>query len=141
MFARIIVTLIITSFTLLMAMTRGKKNEKVRRREGWSEAKAGAKRQLRLNILHILHNVLSLSLRSYHPLLSQSTVTVYLIGCGLPKKSMGWFHLTQLLTMEKVVVKGIVEPYFEGVCMDVPEEWKTFKKEMEGRGITFYKGK
>jgi len=69
----------------------------------------------------------------------KSTVTVYLIGCGLPKKSMGWFHLTQLLTMEKVVVKGIVEPYFEGVCMDVPEEWKTFKKEMEGRGITFYK--
>jgi hypothetical protein len=30
----------------------------------------------------------------------EGTLDVVVVGCGLPKKGMGWFHLTQLLEME-----------------------------------------
>ena len=36
-------------------------------------------------------------------------VNVVLVGCGMPKKSMGWYHLTQLLKMKNVNVIAVVE--------------------------------
>lgn len=37
---------------------------------------------------------------------------VVVVGCGIPKRGMGWYHLTQLLDMPKVNVRGVVEPFF-----------------------------
>ncbi|GMH60561.1 hypothetical protein TrRE_jg13552 [Triparma retinervis] len=68
-------------------------------------------------------------------------VKVVLVGCGMPKKSMGWYHLMQLLEMKDqgVDVVGIVEPFFCGICKDVPGEFTKFRIEMEkDHGITFY---
>lgn len=39
-------------------------------------------------------------------------VDVVVVGCGIPKRGMGWYHLTQLLDMPKVNVRGVVEPFF-----------------------------
>uniref|UniRef100_A0A7S3VEF7 Gfo/Idh/MocA-like oxidoreductase N-terminal domain-containing protein n=1 Tax=Chaetoceros debilis TaxID=122233 RepID=A0A7S3VEF7_9STRA len=40
------------------------------------------------------------------------TLDVVLVGCGMPKRGMGWYHLTQLLEMENANVIGMVEPFF-----------------------------
>ena len=37
---------------------------------------------------------------------------VVIVGCGLPKKGIGWFHLMQLLQMPNVNVRAVVEPYY-----------------------------
>lgn len=66
---------------------------------------------------------------------------VVLVGCGMPKKSMGWYHLTQLMKMKDdgVDVVAVVEPFFCGICSDVPGEFTKFRIEMEREhGITFY---
>jgi len=47
-------------------------------------------------------------------------LSVSLVCCGEPKKSMGWFHLTQLLEHESVEVAAVVEPYFLGVGKGKP---------------------
>ena len=52
---------------------------------------------------------------------SKKVVKVVLVGCGMPKKSMGWYHLTQLLKMKDVEVLAVVEPFFCGICKDVPQ--------------------
>lgn len=41
-------------------------------------------------------------------------VFVVCVGCGEPKKSMGWYHLTHLLRNPAVVVRAVVEPWFLG---------------------------
>ena len=53
-------------------------------------------------------------------------VDVVVVGMGMPKKGMGWYHLTQFLTDEKlsqnVNVLGVVEPFFlnPALCKSVP---------------------
>jgi len=66
-------------------------------------------------------------------------VNVVLVGCGMPKKSMGWYHLTQLLKMPRARVTDVVEPFFLGVCSDVPERFTSFMSDLQSRGIKFHK--
>ena len=42
----------------------------------------------------------------------KDTIDVVVVGCGLPKKGMGWFHLIQLLEMPDVNVRAVVEPFY-----------------------------
>lgn len=53
------------------------------------------------------------------------TLDVVIVGCGLPKRGMGWYHLTQLLEMEDVTVAGVVEPFFQNkkLCTSPPPAW------------------
>jgi len=37
---------------------------------------------------------------------------VVVVGCGLPKANIGWFHLMQLLQMPNVQIRAVVEPYY-----------------------------
>ncbi|GMI17418.1 hypothetical protein TrLO_g12017 [Triparma laevis f. longispina] len=68
------------------------------------------------------------------------TVNVVLVGCGMPKKSMGWYHLTQLLSMPNVNVLAVVEPFFLGVCTDVPPQFSTFMEDLsKNKNIKFVK--
>ena len=39
---------------------------------------------------------------------------VWVVGCGEPKKSMGWFHFTQLVADARVRVTAVVEPFLLG---------------------------
>ena len=52
--------------------------------------------------------------------LPQEPLEVILVCCGEPKKSMGWFHLTQLLTRTDVLVSAVVEPWFLGKGCKAP---------------------
>ncbi len=63
---------------------------------------------------------------------------VVVVGCGLPKKGMGWFHLNQLLEMPNANVTAIVEPFFlnQKLCSNPPESFKALVKDLEKLGIT-----
>jgi predicted dehydrogenase len=41
-------------------------------------------------------------------------VSVICVGCGEPKKAMGWYHLTQLLDESRAKVISVVEPWYLG---------------------------
>jgi len=43
-----------------------------------------------------------------------SAVRTIVVGCGEPKKSMGWFHLQQLAVNPKAELLAVVEPWFLG---------------------------
>jgi len=45
-----------------------------------------------------------------------------IVGCGVPKRGMGWYHATQLLKGEisSGRLSGIIEPYFLGPGKDSP---------------------
>ena len=53
--------------------------------------------------------------------MSASTETV-IIGCGCPKRGMGWFHALQLLNDEcpSTELTHVVEPWFLGAGADSP---------------------
>lgn len=59
---------------------------------------------------------------------TSGTLDVVLVGCGLPKRGMGWYHLTQLLDMKNVNVVGVVEPFFmnPNLCKSPPASWTEF---------------
>ena len=40
-----------------------------------------------------------------------SAVRTIVVGCGEPKKSMGWFHLQQLAVNPKAELLAVVEPW------------------------------
>jgi len=67
--------------------------------------------------------------------LKSKKVDIILIGMGLPKKGMGWYHLLQLLNeeglKEYVDVKGVVEPFFlnSDLCKSVPASFTDFVDE------------
>jgi len=42
----------------------------------------------------------------------KDTIDVVVVGCGLPKRGMGWYHLIQLLDMPSVNVRAVVEPFY-----------------------------
>ena len=68
---------------------------------------------------------------------SSDKVDVVVIGCGLPKKSMGWYHLEQLLTMPSVKVKAVVEPFYLSVNpADVPQTFASMVNSLKN-DITF----
>jgi len=53
------------------------------------------------------------------------TLDVVVVGCGLPKRGMGWYHLIQLLENEDVTVAGVIEPFFcnAKLCATPPPSW------------------
>jgi len=70
---------------------------------------------------------------------SKGTVDVVVVGCGLPKKSMGWYHTVQLLEMTNVNVLAIVEPFFmnRDLCKDIPASFMTFLTDTSAKGVMF----
>jgi predicted dehydrogenase len=66
------------------------------------------------------------------------TVSIVLVGCGAPLKSMGWYHAIQLLALEDDVNGGrleyVVEPWFMsevGKASPGGVEFHAFKHELE----------
>jgi predicted dehydrogenase len=68
---------------------------------------------------------------------SDDTVDVIVIGCGLPKKGLGWFHITQLLTMERVNILAVVEPFYMSseLCPSPPDSWKELMASLSDIGV------
>ena len=75
---------------------------------------------------------------------STATVDVVLVGCGVPKRGMGWYHAKQMLEglVPSAQLTTVVEPYFMGAGAESPPglvfgEWA---KEMEAEhGTKFVK--
>lgn len=69
----------------------------------------------------------------------EGTLDVVLVGSGLPKKGMGWYHLTQLLEMKNVNVKAVVEPFFlnQHLCPNPPASFTEFVRETTDKGVKF----
>ena len=66
-----------------------------------------------------------------------SKLDVVLVCCGEPKKSMGWFHLTQLLADERVTVSAVVEPWFLGPGAEKPGADKFAELRASTEGVLF----
>jgi predicted dehydrogenase len=68
---------------------------------------------------------------------AEGTVDVIIVGCGLPKKGMGWYHLTQLLDMPTANLRAVVEPFFlnPDLCKDPPKSWINFVEELQAKGV------
>mmetsp|Transcript_25357 Transcript_25357/g.53573 ORF Transcript_25357/g.53573 Transcript_25357/m.53573 type:complete len:365 (-) Transcript_25357:66-1160(-) len=74
-----------------------------------------------------------------------SEVSVVLVGCGAPLKSMGWYHATQILHDDYKIAARldfIVEPWFmseAGKSSPGAAEFANFKKELEStNGVKFF---
>lgn len=67
-------------------------------------------------------------------------VDFVVVGCGCPKKSMGWYHLTQLFEMPRARVVAVVEPWYMGAGSGAPgfEEFAKFKEELEAKGVSVF---
>eukprot|EP00814_Leptocylindrus_danicus_P006957 CAMPEP_0116010920 /NCGR_PEP_ID=MMETSP0321-20121206/4271_1 /TAXON_ID=163516 /ORGANISM="Leptocylindrus danicus var. danicus, Strain B650" /LENGTH=459 /DNA_ID=CAMNT_0003480077 /DNA_START=65 /DNA_END=1444 /DNA_ORIENTATION=+ len=67
------------------------------------------------------------------------TADVLVVGMGLPKKGMGWYHLSQLLEMPQANVIGVVEPFFlnPDLCKSPPQEFTDFVE--ASSAVPFYK--
>lgn len=71
-------------------------------------------------------------------------VDMVIVGCGVPKRGMGWYHCTQLLKNEidSGYLSAIVEPYFLGPGKDTPpgKQFGEFVEEVtkSGAGVAFY---
>eukprot|EP00316_Scyphosphaera_apsteinii_P021067 CAMPEP_0119309510 /NCGR_PEP_ID=MMETSP1333-20130426/15807_1 /TAXON_ID=418940 /ORGANISM="Scyphosphaera apsteinii, Strain RCC1455" /LENGTH=370 /DNA_ID=CAMNT_0007313499 /DNA_START=122 /DNA_END=1234 /DNA_ORIENTATION=- len=68
-----------------------------------------------------------------------STCSVWVVGCGVPKRGMGWYHAKQILDGEISTAKltAVVEPWFLGPGSDSPPgkafgEWAVATKEQGG---------
>jgi predicted dehydrogenase len=70
-------------------------------------------------------------------------VSVVLVGCGCPLRSMGWYHAVQILDgrVPNAVLKHVVEPWYS--C-DAAKggagyaEFHDWRKEQEANGVSFY---
>mmetsp|Transcript_17491 Transcript_17491/g.25899 ORF Transcript_17491/g.25899 Transcript_17491/m.25899 type:complete len:570 (-) Transcript_17491:383-2092(-) len=64
-------------------------------------------------------------------------IDVIVIGIGLPKKGMGWYHLTQLLEMKTINVRAIVEPFFLNpeLCPEPPQSFAELVTELKEMGV------
>ncbi len=71
----------------------------------------------------------------------KAPLDVVVVGCGLPKKGMGWFHLTQLLDMPLVNVVAVVEPFFMNpkLCSEVPPSFTTLQQTLQAQGVAVVK--
>ena len=65
---------------------------------------------------------------------------VVLVGCGAPKRGMGWYHLTQLMRMDCANVTAVVEPWYLGPGKAAPgaKEFMAMKAQYEAEGVAFY---
>jgi len=65
------------------------------------------------------------------------TIDVVIVGCGLPKRGMGWYHLTQLFEMDCASVAGVVEPFFASkkLCKSPPPSWDELATSLKDQGI------
>merc|ERR1711871_91954 len=66
-----------------------------------------------------------------------------LVGCGVPKRGMGWYHGVQLLNgqIPSGKLSAVVEPFFMGAGKDLPpgKAFAEFKTETEKKhGTEFY---
>ena len=73
----------------------------------------------------------------------QNTINAVVIGVGLPGRSMGWLHLTQLLNMDSVSVRHIVEPWWLDKKQAQTDAGKEFfaaceALELSQRGVAFH---
>ena len=73
-----------------------------------------------------------------------ATCDVVLVGCGVPKRGMGWYHAKQMLEGDVPSAKltAVVEPWFLGAGADSPpgESFKSWADEMESTyGTKFVK--
>eukprot|EP00658_Telonema_sp_P-2_P002152 TRINITY_DN10815_c0_g1_i2.p1 TRINITY_DN10815_c0_g1~~TRINITY_DN10815_c0_g1_i2.p1 ORF type:complete len:241 (+),score=47.71 TRINITY_DN10815_c0_g1_i2:181-903(+) len=69
-----------------------------------------------------------------------SPVPVFVAGCGVPNKSMGWYHATQLLDMPAARLTTVLEPWFisEGANAPGADEFKEFRQTLEDEhGVRF----
>ena len=73
-------------------------------------------------------------------------VDVVLVGMGLPKKGMGWYHLTQLLSDARLApyvnVVSVVEPFFMNpkLCVNVPTAFSEYVDMTSNQyGVSFVK--
>ncbi|GAX19511.1 hypothetical protein FisN_19Hh086 [Fistulifera solaris] len=66
-------------------------------------------------------------------------VSVVLIGCGCPKRSMGWYHAMQIVDQRVLGARlqHVVEPYYMSATVNEPvfQEWR---QQMESRGVIFH---
>jgi predicted dehydrogenase len=74
---------------------------------------------------------------------SDKTVSVIVVGCGCPLRSMGWYHAVQLLDnrVQNAKLTTVVEPwYMNELSKGTPgyDDFHSWKKEQEQNGITFY---
>jgi len=79
--------------------------------------------------------------------MTTTTATVVLVGCGCPKRSMGWYHAVQMLDKERNVcpsatLKYIVEPWYMSKAGSVAaggDEFRAWKEELETtKNIQFF---
>ena len=73
-----------------------------------------------------------------------SKCDVILVGCGVPKRGMGWYHAKQMLEgdVPSAELTAVVEPWFLGAGADSPpgETFGKWAKEMEAEhGTKFVK--
>ena len=65
-----------------------------------------------------------------------------LVGCGAPKRGMGWFHALQMLNGEcpAAELTHVVEPWFLGAGAEGPggPEFGAFRDEWAGKGVGFH---
>ena len=69
---------------------------------------------------------------------------VVLVGCGVPKRGMGWYHAKQMLEgdVPSATLTAVVEPWFLGAGGDSPpgQTFKAWADEMEAaHGTKFVK--
>lgn len=66
-----------------------------------------------------------------------NTFDVVVVGTGLPKKGMGWYHLTQLLEMENTNVRAVIEPFFLNtkLCSTPPESFRKMVSDLKSAGV------
>eukprot|EP00931_Biecheleriopsis_adriatica_P010400 TRINITY_DN111476_c0_g1_i1.p1 TRINITY_DN111476_c0_g1~~TRINITY_DN111476_c0_g1_i1.p1 ORF type:complete len:394 (+),score=99.83 TRINITY_DN111476_c0_g1_i1:101-1282(+) len=67
-----------------------------------------------------------------------AAVDVLVIGCGEPKKAMGWYHLTQILESPMFKVVAVVEPWYLGPGTDAPGSDRFAQFRTEHPSLTFY---
>ena len=75
---------------------------------------------------------------------STTKCDVVLVGCGVPKRGMGWYHAKQMLEgdVPSATLTAVVEPWFLGPGGDSPpgEVFKKWADEMEAaHGTKFVK--
>uniref|UniRef100_A0A7S2XX34 Gfo/Idh/MocA-like oxidoreductase N-terminal domain-containing protein n=1 Tax=Fibrocapsa japonica TaxID=94617 RepID=A0A7S2XX34_9STRA len=69
-------------------------------------------------------------------------IDLVVIGCGVPKRGMGWYHAKQVLDgdIPSATLQAVVEPWFLGGGADSPpgQEFAAWKAEVEGSGSTTF---
>lgn len=70
-------------------------------------------------------------------------VSVVLVGCGCPLRSMGWYHAVQLLDgrVPSATLTHVVEPwYMREAAAGHPghKEFQEWRKQQEAKGVLFY---